>query len=106
MGFKEQLAEDMRVFFNPDEFAELHMINGAETLVIVDDEELAELYLRRETETDSLFTDSMLIFVQKSELNFEPVPKQYMDFDGEIYKITDVKFTDGMYAIVLGVNAH
>lgn len=106
MELKEQLAEDMSVFFNPEEFAELHRINGAETLVIVDNEELAELYIHREVETASLFTNSVLIFVQKSELNFEPVPKQYMDFDGEMYMITDVKLTDGMYAIVLGVNAH
>ena len=50
MEFKEQLMEDMGVFFNLEEFAECHMINGNETLVIMDNETLADLYIHKGTE--------------------------------------------------------
>lgn len=106
MGFKEQLAEDMGVFFNHDEFAGTHLINGVEVSAIIDNDTLADLYVSKGTETDSLFTDSILIFVQGSELGFEPVPGQYIDFDGNTYIITDVKLDSGLYAIVMGVNGH
>ena len=106
MEFKEQLMEDMGVFFNLEEFAECHMINGNETLVIMDNKTLADLYIHKGTEATSLFTDFILIFVQESKLDFEPVPGQYMDFDGGMYIISDVKLDGGVYAIILGVNGH
>lgn len=106
MGFREQLDEDMGVFFNHDEFAAPHKLNGVEVSAIIDNEGLAELYIHRDVETESLFTASILVFVQESELDFEPVPKQYIDFDGQGYTITDVKLDGGIYALVLGVNGH
>lgn len=106
MGFREQLVEDMGVFFNCDEFSSPHTINGAKVPVVIDNEELAALFIRKDAETKSLFTDSVLIFVQASTLGFEPVPDQYIDFDGQTYIITDVKVDGGLYAIVLGVNGH
>lgn len=105
MGFKEQLLEDLdSVFFNPNEFAETHMINGSEASVIVDNDKLAELFISKDTHTDQLFTDSIMFSVRKKELDFEPVPGQYIKYDGEGYIITDVKTDDASYIIVLGAN--
>ena len=106
MGFKEQTAEDMAVFFHCDEFADLHTINGREVAVVMDNDTLEELYISKETETDQLFTDSLLFYVPESELDFEPVPGQYIDFDGRGYLVTDVKYSGGLYIIVMGVNGH
>lgn len=106
MGFRELLEEDMAVFFNTEEFAERHLINGAEVTLIIDNDALAELYIRKDTDSESLFTDSVLLFVEQSELDFEPVPDQYLDFDGKTYIVTDVKLAGGLYSIVLGVNGH
>ncbi|RKJ18420.1 hypothetical protein D7X48_18250 [bacterium D16-50] len=106
MGFREQLSEDMAVFFNPEEFAEKHTINGVGVTPIIDNDTLAELYIQKDTETESLFTDSVLMYVQQSELDFEPVPDQYLDFDGRTYIVTDVKLAGGVYAFVLGVKGH
>ena len=106
MGFREQLEEDMAVFFNPEEFAERHLINGAEVALVIDNDRLAELYIRKDTQSESLFTDSVLIYVRQSALDFEPVPDQCLDFDGKTYIVTDVKLAGGVYAVVMGVKGH
>ena len=105
MGFKEQLREDLdAVFFNPDEFAEKHSINGENVDIVVDNDALAELFIQRQTHTEQIFTDSIMFYVRKRDLVFEPVPWQYIDYDGHRYQITDVKTDDESYTIVLGVN--
>lgn len=105
MNFKEQLLEDLNtVFFNPDEFAEKHTINGVEVDIVVDNDKLAELFISRQINTEQLFTDSIMFYVRKCDLDFEPVPEQYIEYDGRGYLITDVKTDDESYTIVLGVN--
>lgn len=105
MIFKEQLLEDLdTVFFNPDEFAEKHTINGSEVDIVVDNDKLAELFISRQINTEQLFTDSIMFYVRKCNLDFEPVPGQYIEYDGHGYLITDVKTDDESYTIVLGVN--
>ena len=105
MGFKEQLLDDLdAVFFNPEEFAESHTINGAEVDIVVDNDKLADIYISKETHTEELFTDSMMFYVRKKDLDFEPVPGQYLEFDGRGMLISDVKTDDESYTIVLGAN--
>jgi hypothetical protein len=105
MGFKEQLLEDLdNVFFNTEEFAESHTINGTDINIVVDNDTLADLYISKNANTDELFTDKILFYVRKKDLSFEPVPGQYIDFDGSGYLITDVKTDDASYTIVLGAN--
>lgn len=107
MGFKEQFLEDLdEVFFNSEEFAELHMINGQETLIVIDNDALAELYISRDTHTDQIFTDSIMFCVRKKDLDFEPVVDQYLEYDGDSYLITNVKISTGTYTVVLGGNRH
>lgn len=105
MGFREQLSEDLdSVFFNAEEFAESHMINGVSVNIVVDNDRLAELYLSKDTHTDELFTDSILFYIRKKELDFEPVPGQYIEYDGRGFLISDVKTDDESYTIVMGAN--
>ena len=48
MGFKEQFLDDLdSVFFNSEEFAETHTINGAEVDIVVDNDKLADIYISR-----------------------------------------------------------
>lgn len=106
MEFREQLAQDMGIFFNPEEFADLHTINGVEVAAVIDNDALADLYISKDTNTDNLFADSMLVYIPEAALEFEPVPGQHVDFDGHMYIISDVKLDGGIYAVVLGVNGH
>lgn len=105
MGFKEQLLDDLdSVFFNREEFAETHTINGAEVDIVVDSDKLAELYISKETDTEELFTDSIMFYVRKKDLDFEPVPGQYLEYDGRDMLISDVKADSESYTIVMGAN--
>ena len=105
MGFKEQLTEDLdSVFFNSEEFAETHVINGSEVKIVVDNYKLAELYLSKETHTEQLFTDSILFYVRKKDLDFEPVPGQCLEYDDRVFLISDVKTDYETYTVVMGAN--
>lgn len=107
MGFREQMREDLgAVFFNLSEFAEMHVINGKEVPAVIDNEKLAELYLGRDTHAEEIFTDKIMFYVPETELEFEPVPGQYLEFDGEGYLVTDVKRDGGIYTVVLEANEH
>ncbi len=105
MGFKEQLTEDLdSVFFNAEEFAESHVINGSKVNIVVDNDKLAELYLAKGTHTEQLFTDSILFYVRKKDLDFEPVPGQYLEYDDRVFLISDVKTDNESYTVVMGAN--
>ncbi len=105
MGFKDQLFDDLdAVFFNPEEFAESHTINGVEVVLVVDNDKLAEMYINKEAHTEELFKDSIMFYVRKKDLGFEPVPGQYLQFDGKEMLISDVKTDNETYTIVLGAN--
>lgn len=105
MTFKEQLTADLdEVFFNADEFAEVHKINGANVNIVVDNDALAELFISRQIHTEQIFTDSIMFYVKKRDLGFEPVPGQYIDYDDRGYLITDVKTDDEAYTVILGAN--
>ncbi len=105
MGFKEQLLDDLdSVFFNTEEFAETHTINGVEVDIVVDNDKLAELYISKEAHTEALFTDAIMFYVRKKDLEFEPVPGQYLDYDGRGMLISDVKADDESYTLVMEAN--
>lgn len=104
MGFKEQLQEDLdTVFFNCEEFAETHCINGKDVSIVMDNDKLEELVInrRKDMHTEQLFTDSIMFYVRKKDLDFEPVPGQYLDYDGRGYIINDVKTDDESYTVVM-----
>ena len=104
-SFKEQLEEDFdSTFFNPAEFAEPHLINDESVLVVVDNDTLMELNLGKNADADGIFTDDKMFFVQKKNLDFEPVAGQHMKFDGEYYIVSNVIEDFGGYTIVLTGN--
>ena len=65
---------------------------------------LAELFIAREVHTEQLFTDSIMFYVRKKDLDFEPVPGQYLEYDGRGYIVSDVKTDDESYTVVMGAN--
>lgn len=104
--FKKQLEKDfLQTFFNPAEFGETHTINGDEILVVVDNETLLELNLGKTADTDGIFREDKMFFVQKKDLGFEPVIGQIIEFDGESYTVGQVLEDYGGYTIILRGNA-
>lgn len=103
--FKEQMEKDFdAVFFNRDEFAELHSIDGKEIPVVVDNDTLLALKLGANADSDGIFEDAKMFFVRKKDLAYEPVIGQLMDFDGETYPIGNIVEDFGGYTIILRGN--
>ena len=85
-SFKEQLEKDFsQTFFNPAEFGELN--------------------LGKTSDTDGIFRDDKMFFVQKKDLGFEPVVGQIIELDGESYPVGQVLEDYGGYTIILRGNA-
>lgn len=104
-NFKEQLEKDFdSTFFNLNEFAENHLIDGVEIPVVVDNDMIVNLSLGKMADTDGIFTDDKMFFVQKKYLVYEPVAGQHIKFDGEMYPIKSVFEDFGGYTIVLSGN--
>lgn len=106
MAFKDALQDDLdNVFFNQEEFAELHSYKGNDIPVVVDDEKLTEMKLRsKEDHSDGLFSASKLIYVKESDVESEPFSGEYVEFDGKDYYIESVQNQNGIYTIILGAN--
>lgn len=105
ISFKEQMEKDFDdTFFNLEEFAELHMIDGKKIPVVQDSETLMQLNLGKTAHSDGIFTDSIVLFVQKKHMEYEPVIGQIMEFDGVTYPIDNVLSDTGGYTIILRGN--
>lgn len=105
MTFKEQLEKDFdHTFFNLNEFAELHRVDGKEMPIIVDSETLLQLNLGKTVYSDGIFTDSIVFFVQKKYLDYEPVIGQIIEFDGVTYPVDNILSDIGGYTIILRGN--
>ena len=100
-SFKEQMEKDFdRTFFNLDEFGEIHDIDGNQIPVVVDNETLVQLNLGKTADSDGIFQDNRMFFVQKKHLI-----GQIMEFDGETYQVGNVLEDLGGYTIILRGNA-
>lgn len=105
MNFKEQIENDFdNVFFNVEEFGEMHIIEGKSVPIVIDNEQLKEFYVRKSVDTKEIFTDKIMFYIQQKHLDFEPVAEQYISFDGHDYRISDVSQEGTIYTIIIEVN--
>ena len=72
---------------------------------MVDNETLLQMNLGKTADSDGIFQDNKMFFVQKKNLNYEPVIDQIMEFDGESYQVENVLEDLGGYTIILKGNA-
>lgn len=101
MNFKEQLNEDLDVFFNTDEFSETHNINGKDISITPDEDLLKE---RKAKFAEGTYLGSLLFHVKKEELDFEPIIDKLIKYDKEPKFITDCQENMGVYTITIGEN--
>ena len=105
MTFKDIIKTDVHdVFLNVDEFSDLHMVNGTQMAVQIDDNEQIEREKRFNQNMDGVFTNQKLIYVAASD--FGPLPKQgsLLRLDNRTYTVADAIEEDGVYSITLEAN--
>lgn len=97
-SFKQQIAEDLNVFVNLEEFGELVNIEGAEIVAIIDDDKLAE----RKGGSELALGESSILLIAKTE----DLPKRKgngsaLNINGREYTIDDWQESLGISTIAL-----
>ncbi len=104
MSFKDDVKSDIAdVFFDPGEFAEMHIVNGKEMLISIDEAELT----RRAKETnrssyeEGIHKKELLFFVTAKDFGRLPKINSYLTIDNGRFLVANTKAESGVYAITL-----
>lgn len=102
-SFKDQIKADLAVFFNQQEFADEHTIDGKKMTALVDDNELLERdKSKMGAYPDGLYTARRLVYVSKAEFGPRPAKGRQLNLDGRLYRVEGCTEEVGMLAIELG----
>lgn len=102
MSFKEQIQKDLdTVFFNLDEFAELHRVEGAQIAVVVDSDRLNKL---KQGQILGLVEADMLLMGRASDFPRDLEPGRLLNVDGRELIVTDSGRDMGMVEVALRQN--
>lgn len=109
MTFKELIAHDNRsIFLNQNEFAELHMVNGKEMSVQIDNNELIDrekhYQYTQNLYSEGIYVKELLIYVSAEEFGKLPAVGRLLNLDGKTYTISDAINEDGIYSLSLKAN--
>lgn len=103
-SFKEQVADDLGVFINVDEFAETHTVNGAAVQAVLEGLTTKEYVQRtgRNAYFEGIGARMVILHIRKTDI--PPVAHgNIIDLDSEMYSIVDV--TDDMGILTLTLEA-
>ncbi|WP_025847611.1 hypothetical protein [Paenibacillus ehimensis] len=107
MKFKDMLLKDLSVFFNLDEHADLHNIDGRDIPVIIDGDQLTQ---RPRQPIDlyhaaaGVFVAKVTIYAYASDFEERPVIGQHLRLDGQLRLVTNCTESSGILVIDLEAN--
>lgn len=102
MGFKEQIQKDLdAVFFNLDEFAELHRVEGEQIAVVVDSDQLNKL---KKGQILGLIEADMLIMGRESDFPADLDPGRLLNVDGRELLVVNSGKDMGLVEVALSQN--
>ena len=94
----------MAVFLNPDEFAEIHSINGQNMTCIIDKHLSRQRTNRQNDDYDGLFMWQIILFVKETDLGYVPEYDQRITVDGKWYTVVECIGDSEILEITLGAN--
>ena len=103
--FKSIIANDIHsTFLNTEEFSDMHVVNGVEMPLQMDDIEQINREKRYKDNMDGIFVQQRLIYVAASD--YGPLPKKdsLITLDGRKYRVADAIDEYGVYSITLEAN--
>lgn len=101
-SFRDCMQKDLEeVFFNFEEFAEIHVIDGKEILLIIDEDELQEREIKS---AEGTYSADLLFHVKASDLPGRLKVGAHIDLDNKNYEVVDVKASSGVYTIAVEAN--
>ncbi|MBQ9090934.1 MAG: hypothetical protein IJY52_01525 [Anaerotignum sp.] len=103
MTLKDILRDDLEdVFFDLDEFAETHTVNGKQMSIIIDGNELGERKAASGKHFDGAYSNTILMYVKAEEYGARPKVGSMIVLDDKHYKVADVVDEGGVYSIAMG----
>ena len=101
INFKELLDADLKaVFFNPNEFAEPHIINGEEIDCVIDQFQLKE---HGNDGLEGVILDALTIYVTEGAIP-KPLIGEVMMVDDRMYFVRNVVEEMGAWVIMVEAN--
>ncbi len=98
------MEEDNEIFFDLEEFAEMHSINKKQVRVIIDNNERLEQEKKADMkDKEGLSKKKLLFYVIGKEFGALPPARSLLEFDNQLYKIIDAINENGIYSITLEV---
>lgn len=107
MPFKEQVADDIDVFLDMDEFAEEHDLNGTATVAIVQSPTAKDRFsgTARSYDVydvyDGITGTDVVVYCRANALTEIPAEGQRFTLDGEIYLVSQCVDEMGVLSITL-----
>ena len=104
MSFKDMIQRDIKdIFLNPKEFGELHIVDGEEMSIIIDDNEMVEREKRYKSLSEGLHIKQLLIYAPEEDYGPLPLVNRLLELDGDYYTVTDAISEGGIHSISLEV---
>jgi hypothetical protein len=100
MTFKDTLASDLSTFINPDEFGELHEIDGAFVVCVIDEDSRGQY---TGSPSDGVYLISKTVYVEASKLVRRPIQDKVLRLDGEDFIVRKIVDESGMLTLGLEV---
>ena len=103
MTVKEHWKEDINsVFFDTDEFAEMHRVNGKEMPCVIDGYEMIERAAKYKSEyDDGLYAKRILMYVRAVDFGALPAIGRRVMVDAKAYTVADAVDEGGAYSLTL-----
>lgn len=107
LTFKDAVKADIDdVFFNTDEFADEHTVNGKKLLVVLDENTLLDRSAHweggaKQSFDQGLYKADARLYVKIAEFGGRPKVSSPLLLDGKKYLVSDVDEESGVYAIEL-----
>ena len=95
---KDQFTSDLDFFFNSDEHASEHNIDGNIIIVIEDNDQLVK---RSKLEYSGVIVGDLLYYAKVSDFLTRPKPDEVQTYDGNPYTVFDCRDDEGVYEIIL-----
>ena len=102
MSFKDIVREDIQaVFFNLDEFAEEHTIDGRKKVCIIDQDANVTSAV---PSVMGVYAANRRIYVKEKEMKVLPKEGKRLSLDGQFFFVTDARVEMGVFVIELQAN--
>lgn len=103
-GFKELAFRDIEnVFFSPEEFGEIHVVDGKPMTVIIDGLEVVERSKKQaeKNQIAGVYKSQVILYVERNIFGPLPAIGRLLKLDKSNYRIEDAIDEGGVYSITL-----